>query len=271
MLPYVSYLRVYEPLRALAPAVQAELADGLETNGDLAFTWLAEQRTALSRAVSSGGLVVEPDQLAGSYVLRRGGHSYYCPADVPLRSWLSLSSLVEEVGATARMWFSADTLASADADFVRWRQDHPRAVPHIRQTTWGIPRTWFVLVVEDEREMYDAGGHASVRYRASIEDARRRLVRAAAILRKLIDETELLDELDDLMSWLEEFDDGSWVELDYANVARLLGEGLAADASARNIHEALAGLRRGDFASAGASYRAFEDRWRVVNSYERAN
>ena len=46
------------------------------------------------------------------------------------------------------------------------RSDHPREVPHIRQTTWGIPRTWFVLVVEDERELYEVSGQTSVRYRA---------------------------------------------------------------------------------------------------------
>ncbi len=272
MLPYPSYLRVYEPLRALSEAVQTQVSDDLSAKAGTGFTWAAEQQTALSRAVTSGGLVVEPDHVAGTYVLRRTGHSYYCPTDVPLRSWLSLGSLVEDVGdATAHLWLSADTLANADAAFTRWRQDHPSAVPHIRQTTWGIPRTWFILVVEDERETYDVGGATSVRYRASIADARRRLGRAEAVLRRVIDETELLDELADLAGWLEAFDENSWVELDYAGIAALLGEGLATDASARDIHEALTALRRGDFASAGASYRSFEERWRVVNSFERAN
>jgi hypothetical protein len=221
--------------------------------------------------VSSGGLVVESDHVAGSYVLRRGGHSYYCPTDVPLRSWLSLSSLVEEVGATAHLWFTADSLADADAAFLQWRQDHPTAVPHIRQTSWGIPRTWFVLVVEDERELYDVGGQTSVRYRATIADARRRLARAETVLRKVIDETELIDELADLAGWLEAFDPHSYVELDYAGIAALLGDALASDTSARDIHTALAALRRGDFATAGATYRLFEERWRLVNAYERAN
>ena len=272
MLPYPSYLRVYEPLHALGEATQAQLADDLGANADGGVTWATEQQAALSRAVASSGLVAEADQVPGSYVLRRGGHSYYCPTDVPLRSWLSLSSLVENIGgATAHLWLSADTLANADAAFAKWRSDHPREVPHIRQTTWGIPRTWFVLVVEDERELYEVNGQTSVRYRATVVDAKRRLGRAHAVLRKVIDETELLDELTDLTEWLDAFDADSWVELDYAGIATPLGEGLAADESARDIHRALAALRAGDFATAGAAYRTFEERWRVVNGFERAN
>lgn len=278
MLPYPSYLRVYEPLHALSETVQTQLADDLGATAENSFTWATEQATALSRAVSSPGVVAEHDHDAGgagtpgSYVLRRAGHSFYCPTDVPLRSWLSFTSLLEDVGgATAHLWFSADSVANADAAFLRWRQEHPSAVPHIRQTTWGVPRTWFVLVVEDERERYDVGGRTSVRYRALITDARSRLARALTILAKVIDETELLDELTDLSTWLGAFDPGSWVELDYAGVATLLGDALTSDESARDIHQALAALRAGDFATAGTAYRRFEERWRVVNAFERAN
>lgn len=272
MLPYPSYLRVYEPLHALSAGVQSHLADDLDVNSEAGLTLATEQQTALARAVTSAGLVVENSQAPTSYVLRREGHSFYCPTDMPLRSWLSLTTLLQEAGAaTAHLWFPPDSLAHADEAFLKWRQAHPSAVPHIRQTTWGIPRTWFVLVAEDERETYEVAGRSSVRYRARIADARRRLASAHAILVRVIDETELLEELLDLGNWLEAFDPTSWVELDYAGIARLLGEALTTDQSARDIHRALASLRKGDFASAGASYRAFEERWRVVNGYERAN
>jgi hypothetical protein len=272
VLPYPSYLRVYEPLRALSPAAQAHLADDLGTGSDAGLVLASEQESALARAVLSPGLVLDSDQLPGSYVLRREGHTFFCPIDMPLRSWLSLTSLVENVGgATVHLWFTPDSLASADEAFLKWRQDNPSAVPHIRQTTWGIPRTWFLLVAEDERETYEIAGRSSVRYRARIGDACRRLGSAHAVLRRVIDEAELLEEIVDLTGWLESFDDGSWVELDYAGVAQLLGDALATDQSARDIHRALAALRKGDFATAGSSYRAFEERWRSVNGYERAN
>ncbi|MEP6666577.1 MAG: hypothetical protein ABJA81_09040 [Nocardioidaceae bacterium] len=272
MLPYPSYLRVYEPLDALSPAVQQRLGADADRLVDPGLTVAAEQDKALERAVNSAALAIDTDQLSGSYVLRREGRSFFCPIDLPLRSWLSLTSLVESIGgATAKLLFTADSLANADQEFLRWRRDHPTAVPHIRQTTWGIPRTWFVLVAEDEREVYDAGGVSSVRYRARIVDARRRVAGAHSVLRKVIDEAELLDEMVDLDSWLESFDENSWIELDYAGVARLLGDAVASDQSAREIHRALKALRKGDFATAGEAYRAFEDRWRIVNAYERAN
>ncbi len=272
MLPYPSYLRVYEPLTALSAAVQQRLGADASGLADSALTVATEQGKALERAVTSAALAIDSDQLSGSYVLRREGRSFYCPIDMPLRSWLSLTSLVESVGgATAKLLFTADSLAIADQEFLRWRRDHPTAVPHIRQTTWGIPRTWFVLVTEDEREVYDVGGVSSVRYRARAVDARRRVASAHNVLRRVIDEAELLDELLDLATWLEAFDENSWLELDYAGVARLLGAAVDDDQSARDIHRALKALRKGDFATAGESYRAFEERWRVVNAYERAN
>jgi hypothetical protein len=264
-------LRVYEPLHALSSTVQAQLSADLDASAEAVSTLVTEQQTALARAVASPGLLLETEG-RGSYVLRRDGHTYFCPTDMPLRSWLSLTSLVQSVGgATAHLWFSAESLAVADEAFLRWRQAHPEAMPHIRQTTWGIPRTWFVLVAEDEREMYDVAGQTSVRYRARMSDARRRMDAANAILSRVIDDADLMEELGDVSGWLEAFDDAGWVELDYAGVARLLGTALASDTSAGDIHRALAALRRGDFAGAGEAYRVFEERWRAVNAFERAN
>ena len=271
MLPYPSYLRVYEPRRALSPGVQARLSRDAGVEGEPATTVVSEQETSLARAVTSPALTLDGPPV-GCYVLRREGRSYYCPVDLPLRSWLSFTSLVESVGGpTAQLLFTPESLATADEEFLRWRRDHPSAVPHIRQTTWGVPRTWFVMVAEDERETYDAGGVTSVRYRARVVDAERRVAAASRVLDKTIDDPELLDDLADLGTWLGSFDRAAWVELDYAGVARLLGTALRTDRSAREIHTALRALQQGDFAAAGQAYRSFQDRWRAVNAYERAN
>lgn len=272
VLPYPSYLRIYEPLHALSASVQERLGEDRDALTKPGQTLASEQQTSLTRLVSSGALTLDPGQLPGSYVMRRDGRSFFCPTDLPLRSWLSLTSLVQNVGgATAHLLFTADSLASADAAFLRWRQDNPRALPHIKQTTWGVPRTWFVLVIEEERERYDVGGVSSARYRAHIDDARQRVADAYEVLSRLIDDADLLEDLLDLGSWLDAFDDESWVELDYAGVARLLGAGLATEHSAGDIQAALDALKQGDYAAAGAAYGAFEQRWRSVNAHERAN
>jgi hypothetical protein len=270
VLPYSSYLRVYEPLAALTESGAVPHVDPAAASG--VHTLDVEQRTALTRVVAPVALPHDYEHLDDAYALRRDGHTYWCPVDLTLRSWLSFTSLVDAVGdITANLAVPHDVLASAGDGFLQWRRDHPEAVPHIQQSTWGVPRTWFVMVVEDEREPYDAGEGYSVRYRARILDARRRLGAAQRVLHAVIDDADLLDELTGLATWLECFDDNSWVELDYAGIARLLGDRLATDSSARDIHRALDALRREDFASAGASYQAFEERWRVVNAYERAN
>ncbi len=272
MLPYASYLRVYEPVGVLSDTVRTSLANNAAALAGSGVSVEVEQRTALVRAVASARLAVAPDQLAGAYFMRREARTFCCPVDMPLRSWLSLTSLVENIGdSTVNLIYPADTLAVAGDEFLRWRRDHPRAVPHIQQSTWGVPRTWFVLVVEDERETYDDGGTTSVRYRAQIRDARRRLASAHKTLRSVIDDTDLLGDLGQLGAWLEEFDDASWLELDYAGVAALLADQLATDQSARDVHHALDALRREDFATAGSAYRTFEERWRSVNAFERAN
>jgi hypothetical protein len=272
VLPYASYLRVYEPATAVSETAEGWVPRDDEGGPAESVTLGLEQRSTMARVVSPAAPAVAGDPTLGAYVLRREGETFYCPVDLSLRSWLSLTSLVESIGdANVGLIFPPQALATAGEDFLRWRRDHPGAVPHIQQSTWGVPRTWFVMVVEDEREGYDDGDGASVRYRARILDARRRLAAGQRVLRAVIDDTDVLEELAALSSWLEAFDESSWVELDYAGISRLLGSDLAHDQSARDIHRALEALRREDFAAAGASYRAFEERWRVVNGFERAN
>jgi hypothetical protein len=269
VLPYASYLRVYEPLDALPDNVRTKINEAADRQTGASLQ--IEQQLALSMVVGPPGSVRD-NVAVDAYTMRRDGHDYFCPVDLSLRSWLSLTSLVESMGDAAVgaiLPQAGRTLAGEE--FLRWRQQNPTAVPHIRQTTWGVPRTWFVMVVEDERETYDAGSMRSVRYRARIIDARRRMAAANRLLRSVIDDVELIDEIAGLSDWLESFDAGSWVELDYAGIARFLGDKLASDQSARDIHRALDALRREDYAAAGESYRAFEERWRTVNAFERAN
>ncbi len=272
VLPYASYLRVYEPLSALDGATRESIREDLQGSTDTISTLTSEQTTVLRRAVSSGALGVDGDRGAGTYVMRVSGRSFYCPSDMPLRSWLSLTSLVGSIGdANVQLLFAPESIAMADEDFLSWRRRNPQAVPHIRQTTWGVPRTWFLLVRDAERELYDAGAFDSIRYRAKVIDAQRRVASSHAVLERVIDDADLLAELLDLGAWLDSFDPASWVEIDYAGVAQYVGDQLVDDHSADEVRRALTALRHGDWATAGSTYRAFEERWRAVNGYERAN
>lgn len=272
MLPYASYLRVYEPARALSQALRSGIRASKATLTESLATVAAEQQTALRRTVTGSMLRDAAGDSAEVYVLRREGRLHLCPVDLELRSWLALTSLVGGRDEPAlQVLMPPGSLGVADERFLHWRRDHPSAVPHIQQARWEVPRTWFTLVVDDERELYDAGGFTGVRYRARMADARHRLAAAFRTLRELVDDVELLDAMSTLAGWLETFDDASWVEVDYAGVARLLGTELSNDHSAREISRAMKALRGGDLAAAATAYRSFEQRWRTVSAFEHAN
>jgi hypothetical protein len=271
VLPYASYLRVYEPARALSETLRSDLRASKATLTESLATVETEQQASLRRAVS-GSVLLADDERTEVYVLRREGRLHLCPVDLSLRSWLAFTSLVDgHQDPELRLLVPPDSLGVADERFLHWRRDHPEAVPHIRQAAWEVPRTWFVLVVDDERELYDAGGFTGVRYRARIADARHRIAASRRTLRELVDDVELHDALTSLAAWLDAFDDASWVEVDYAGVARLLGDQLSDDHSAREISRALKALRAGDLTAAAAAYRAFEQRWRRVGAFERSS
>lgn len=269
-MPYVSYLRAYEPTERRT--AQGSGGNATDTPLDTSTVTLAqEQQTVLSRTIAPFGSL-RGDDLAGRYVLEREGLFYTCPIDLALRSWLALATFVEDTDtATQHLLQVPDPQRRGDVADRVWEQSLVRAVPHIRSATWGVPRTWFLLVTEAEREMYDNGGSTSVRFRTSMSQARARLAEASGLLGALIGDEELMDELDDLQAWLTSFGVDGCLEVDYAGVAGLLGEALSADTSASEIQDAIDALRRKDFAAAGDAYGAFTTRWRVVNALERAN
>ncbi len=272
MLPYASYLRVYEPARSLSHDLRSSLHASRATLVESLTTVTTEQRAALRRAVTGAAFNIEPDDSADVYVLRREGRLHLCPVDLALRSWLALTEFLgNRFDPGLRLLMPPDALAVADDRFLQWRRDHPRAVPHIHQGGWEVPRIWFVLVMDEERELYDGGGFASLRYRTRIADARRRAASASRALRGLVTDVHLLDSLSALRFWLDNFDDESWVEVDYAGLARLLGANLCRDHSARDICSSLKALRDGDLGAAAAAYRPFQQRWEEIAAYGRAN
>jgi hypothetical protein len=270
LLPYASYLRIFEPAEGGSPgergAGHGEPAAALAT-----LTLSREQQTVLARTFAPGAPPRVAD-LAGCYVMSRGGVQYICPVDLSLRCWLAIASFGEETDTvTQSLFLAGDYLAFTAREYESWRDAHPAAVAHIRQATWGVPRTWFLLVAPEERELYDLEGRQSVRFRTPVTEAQRRLLSAFTVLNATIDDAELLEELSDLGRWLASFSDGCWLELDYAGVADLLGAELVDDRSADEITTALRAIGRRDFATAGETYRQFVERWRVVTALERAS
>ncbi|MFD4024690.1 hypothetical protein ACFWRV_14385 [Streptomyces sp. NPDC058576] len=274
LVPYTSYLRVYEPLAAFAEPERSHWAryarrEDLPTAQD-------ELRRSLADLASTPPVGVPVHESGDAFVAELDGVVCVCPWRTRLRGWLAL----EELGGM----FPANVLdallpavvrGQAAADHERWQRLHPDARPWIRTTVWQVPVRWFVLFHDEEREYAAADGEGSgpvLRYRTPMVEARRRLARALRTLRASVPEGPLTEGLVDVGRWLEEFHPRSLVELDYGGLVHALpAERLAGDRSAADVAEGLAALRDGDGEGAGEAYARLAERWRAVRDLQFTN
>jgi hypothetical protein len=274
VVPYVAYLRVYEPLSAFDESEAARWASYARAEAaatDTVTRLRDEQRQSLTAVLQPAGLASASAFDDSAYVLRTGEDIFVCPHDIRLRSWLALAELIDEIGDQQLRLLSPGSLEHVSPDFMSWRSKHPDAVPHIRQQTWHVPPAWLLLMDPEERETYQVDDQTSVRYRCPIVQARRRLGSAFAVIRRAFADEPVADVVSELGRWVESFHPHSWIELDYAGVAQLLGDDLDDDRSCAEVAEAVQKLSRGDVADATASYERLVERWRRVRMAEHAN
>ncbi|GAA4912059.1 hypothetical protein ACFPM3_06955 [Streptomyces coeruleoprunus] len=277
LVPYASYLRVYEPLAAFPEPERghwARYAERARRGGTP--TAQDELRRSLADLLPTPPVPVPVHESADAFVLEVDGVVCVCPWRTRLRGWLALEELSELLPEPVLDAVLPPVVrGQAEADYERWRERNPDARPWIRSAVWQVPVRWFVLFSDDEREYVPAGspGEAAVlRYRTPMVQARRRVARALKTLREAIDEGPLTEGLVDVGRWLEEFHPRSLVELDYGGLVHALsGEQLAGDRSVADITEGIAALRAGDGAGAGAAYERLTIRWREVRNRQFAN
>ncbi|SCE25881.1 hypothetical protein GA0115243_109430 [Streptomyces sp. ScaeMP-e83] len=274
LVPYTSYLRVYEPLAAFAEPERSHWARYAERS--VLPTAQDELRRSLADLVPVPPVGVPVHESGDAFVAELYGVVCVCPWRTRLRGWLAL----EELGGM----FPANVLdallpevvrGQAQADHERWRRRNPDARPWIRTTVWQVPVRWFVLFRDEEREYTAAdgeGGEPVLRYRTPMVEARRRLARGLRTLRENVTDGPLVEGLVDVGRWLEEFHPHSLVELDYGGLVHALSaEQLAGDRSAADVAEGLTALGNGDSEGAGAAYARLAERWRAVRDRQFTN
>lgn len=274
LVPYTSYLRVYEPLAAFAEPERSHWAryaqrEDLPTAQD-------ELRRSLADLASTPPVGVPAHESGDAFVAELDAVVCVCPWRTRLRGWLALEELEGMFPAKVLdVVLPAVVRGQAAADHERWRRLHPDARPWIRTTVWQVPVRWFVLFHDEEREYAAADGEGTgpvLRYRTPMVEARRRLARALRTLRGHVPEGPLTEGLVDVGRWLEEFHPRSLVELDYGGLVHALpAERLAGDRSAADVAEGLAALRDGDSEGAGAAYGRLAERWRAVRDLQFTN
>ncbi|MFE2854922.1 hypothetical protein ACFXJO_27845 [Streptomyces lavendulae] len=268
VVPYASYLRVYEPLAAFPEPERTHWADYARRG--TAPTAQDELRRSLSDLVRVPVVGVPAHESADAFTAELDGTLLVCPWRTRLRGWLALRELTESFPPPVLdAVLPAGTRRRAAEEYEAWRERNPDARPWIRTGVWQVPLRWFVLVADEERE-YVPGER--LRYRTPMVQARRRLARALRTLRQAEGYGQLAEGLVEVGSWLEEFHPRSMVELDYGGLLHALpADGLAGDRSARDLAEGIAALRAGDLDGASQVYGELAVRWRKVRERLFAN
>ncbi len=291
--PYAAYLRVYEPLAAFPAAERADWADYASTAARAlprGARLVAEHRNALAALISVPPRPVPADEASDAFVMAVDGLVHVCPVQTRLRSWVALGAFRDGLpDSVLHAFVPPASLARADADHAQWGGQQAPTPLRILTATWTVPVTWFVpfvpgdrLVGEEQPEGEQGDPHAegehqhapTVVHRVRMSSARRRVARALRTLRTAFadDEPDVTDDLEQLGRWLEEFHARSWVELDYAGIARLLGpDGVAEDTSVADVAASLAALASDDEEGAVLTYREVVERWQAVAMFEHAN
>ena len=270
--PYAAYLRVYEPLAAFPEPERTAWAAYAVQAATRADRLVAEHRSALAGVLSVPPLPVPTEEKREAFVLTVDDLAYVCPVQARLRSWVALGQLRDGLpDALLHAFVPPASLERADADHALWGRDAAGSALRILTATWTVPVQWFVPFGPGDRFVDVTGDHPVVVHRSRMSAARRRVARALRTLRQSLGELDVVDELEELGRWLEDFHARSWVELDYAGLARLLGsDGVVDDTSVTDVAAAVAALAEGDDPGAAQRYRAVVDRWAAIRALEHA-
>ncbi|MFJ2090350.1 hypothetical protein ACIOEW_13925 [Streptomyces sp. NPDC087901] len=274
LVPYASYLRVYEPLAAFPEAERAHWAR-YAGRGQIP-TAQDELRRSLADLAATPPVGVPAHESADAFVAEVDGVVCVSPWRTRLRGWLALDGLADMFpGAVLDAVLPPVVRGQAVADHERWAERNPDARPWIRTAVWQVPVRWFVLFSDEEREYREAGEGGEpplLRYRTPMVQARRRLARGLKTLRESMDDGPLTEGLVDVGRWLEEFHPRALVELDYGGLVHALSaEQLAGDRSAADVAQGIAALGAGDAEGASEAYARLAERWRAVRDRQFAN
>ncbi|MER6223747.1 hypothetical protein ACWCYL_35125 [Streptomyces sp. 900105755] len=273
VVPYATYLRVYEPLAAFPDRERDHWTRYARRPERPSYQ--DELRRSLADLLPTPPIAVPVQESGDAFVLEVDGVVCVCPWRTRLRGWRALEELSEELPKPVLdVMLPPVVRRQAAMDYERWLARNPDSRPWIRTATWQVPLNWFVLVSDEERR-YEKGTAEippMLRYRTPMVQARRRVARALRTLKDTMEEGPLIDGLVDVGRWLEEFHPRSVVELDYGGLVHTLPAGdLEDDHSAADVAAGIEALRQGDGAAAGEAYGRLVERWRTVRDRRSAN
>jgi hypothetical protein len=266
--PFLSYLRVYEPVRAFdgpsGDGVRAALARGAVPPEALG----ARERELCLRATLGSRLLPPP----GTEILvteRGPGDVLVCPLDTRARAGAAVLGFLDAEQPFLRSAILPVAEPAARRNAERAVAELGGGVPHIMSASWTVPLPWFALVDQDDRRV--RRHPRRVWWQVPIGQARGRAARAKEVIRAGFGDSGAADVLAETGAWLERFDRDSVVELDYGGLVHLIDDAsLRSDMSAAQVREALRALRDGDADGARRGYERLRAFWSPVAGKQRA-
>lgn len=286
--PFVAYLRVYEPLRAfpaqrrirLQRAVLAGALDPTQVGAREREQWLRAQLALPPRLLpgerADGSVAPEgpADVLALTVAPAGAGPApLVCPLDVRPRGAAMLLGFLTSAPAALRVAVLTTEPSAAWARAEAVIGELGDAAVHMVSSTWTVPLPWFALVDQDARQMAALPRPDPARrvfWQVALPQARERAEQAYAITRRALGEDGPAAVLRDVGRWLEHFDTGSVVELDYGGLVQLMDDDLLeSDTSAADVREALDALEAGDTEGVALAYERLLEFWAELAAFER--
>jgi hypothetical protein len=305
MLPCAAFLRVYEPLSAFSPAERSrwEAYATAASRPRRADSLAAERIEALRRIVALPPIVAPAQESPHAYVRWADGITYVCPWQTRLRSWLALGRLRATAGPLLADAFAPTQAQQAAEEFVQWEGKEAPPKVYIHSSTWSVPQAWFVPFAPTERWLVlgsaaereskqpaTASGTRTLIYATTMAQARRRVARALATIRRVsaprpksriigpgqgdsapatTTMIQVSAGLEEVGRWLEEFHPHSLVELDYGGLVQLLDDdALRADQSVAEVAAAVSALADQEYELATAMYKRLRARWRELEAIQ---
>lgn len=260
-------LRVFQPLEAFEPHEQAHwerhIVDGAIRLGPPRFR---------QEVTAAGHGILVPAGSDGAYVKVLDGRTYVCPWRTRLRVLAGLltfraSSPFDDPDA----FVPAATARRAAKELRRLRRREPGQVSAILHSPWHVPVRWFVLFADEERRFPDSGGHPRLSYLTTTRKAMRRAEDVVPALRRS-ELGSIADLIVELHEWLDVFDPGSILELDYGSLCGLLSwDEMDDDHSARDIHDALRALSDKEYPRSADLYQSVLSRAAELRAHESLN
>ena len=208
-----------------------------------------------------------------AFVLEEEGRRYVCPRYPRLRMLEGLLAFRHAYrGPTASMLVPEAIAARAARELDRIQERFPAARSHILTSPFFVPLRWFAAFDPTDRLLIEDEGGLTIRYRCRMRDALGRMRRSVQILEEAGFDDAIIEQVIDLVRWMEQFPQRSRLELDYAEVATLFSPAeLAIDESAAEVAASLGALEDGDFDAAADHYSTVASRWAHAQSLVYAN